>query len=273
MKVLLTLLLQVLVFFLFASNDKDIIGARGFGLAGNTIQFHDIWSAENNPAGLGQLKAWGAGFSYHNQFLLSELATKALVIAYPINKASFGLSFKQFGFSAYQENKVGLAYGQQLSKNLSLGIQLNYFSTQLSEGYGAKGTLTGTIGLQAKITDKLSIAALAINPNNSKLAEFEDERIPSMLKLGLAYKFSKKVEVFTELAKDIAFEPNLKFGVEYLPIEALYFRVGYATSPNLSSFGFGLNLKQFTLDFASSFDSNLGFSPQVSLSYVPKKNP
>jgi len=27
------------------------------------------------------------------------------------------------------------------------------------------------------------------------------------------------------------------------------------------------------LDFASSFDSNLGFSPQVSLSYVPKKNP
>jgi len=273
MKILLTLLFQLLVCSLFAGNDKNIIGAKSFGLAGNAIQFQDIWSAENNPAGLGQLKFWGAGFSYQNQFLLKELATKSLVIAYPINNASFGLTFNQFGFSNYQENKVGIAYGQQLSENFSLGIQLNYFSTQISEGYGNKKALTGNIGLQAKITEELSLAAMAINPNNTKLADFEDERIPSILKLGLAYTFSEKVQVLTELAKDINFESNIKFGLEYQPIELLYLRVGYATTPSLSSFGFGLNLKHFTLDFASSFDSNLGFSPQVSLSYVPKKNP
>ena len=71
------------------------------------------------------------------------------------------------------------------------------------------------------------------------------------------------------LVKDIDFETDVKFGLEYQPIEILHFRVGYASTPSLSSFGFGLEFRQFTIDVASSFDSNLGFSPQVSLYYVP----
>jgi len=269
MRLQLTLLLLYLATSLFAGNDDDILGARSFGLAGNSIQFQDLWSAENNPAGLGKLNAWGAGISYQNQFLLSELATKSLVAAYPLNNAAFGLSFKQFGFSNYQENKLGLSYGQQLGENISLGIQLNYRLIQLSEGYGNKNAFTGTIGLQTNITEDLSIAAVVINPNHTKLAEYDDERIPTVFKLGLGYTFSKKVQVLTELVKDIDFGTDVKLGVEYKPIEILHFRVGYASTPSLSSFGFGIDLKNFTIDFASSFDSNLGFSPQVSLQYVP----
>lgn len=269
MRLQLTLLLLYLVTSLFAGNDDDILGARSFGLAGNSIQFQDLWSAENNPAGLAKLNAWGAGFSYRNQFLLNELATKSLVAAYPLNNAAFGLSFKQFGFSNYQENKLGLSYGQLLGENISMGIQLSYRSVQLSEGYGSKNAFTGTIGIQAKITEELSFAAVVINPNHTKLAEYEDERIPTVFKLGLGYTFSKKVQVLTELVKDIDFETDVKFGLEYQPIEILHFRVGYASTPSLSSFGFGLEFRQFTIDVASSFDSNLGFSPQVSLYYVP----
>ena len=110
---------------------------------------------------------------------------------------------------------------------------------------------------------------MVINPNRAKLAEFTDERLPTLLKLGLKYDFSKKVTVFTEVAKDIDFDANVLVAVEYKAIDLLYFRAGYATNPALSSFGFGLNLDQFKLDFASGFDSNLGFSPQVSLSYSP----
>ena len=272
MRLQLTLLLLYLVTSLFAGNDDDILGARSFGLAGNSIQFQDLWSTENNPAGLGSLTTWGAGFSYQNQFLLDELATKSLVAAYPLNNAAFGLSFKQFGFSNYQENKLGFSYGQQLGKKLAMGVQLNYRSVQLSENYGSKNAFTGTIGLQAKITEELSLAAVVINPNHTKLADYDDERIPTVFKLGLGYTFSKKVQVLSELVKDIDFNPDIKFGIEYQPIEILYIRIGYSTSPSLSSFGFGLEFRQFTLDIASSFDSNLGFSPQVSLHYIPNKS-
>ncbi len=268
-------LLKVIIFLLsnyvFAGNNDQNVGARSYGLAGNSIQFNDIWSTQNNPAGLGRLTQWGGGFSYENQFLIQEIATKSFIFAYPIKDASFGISFNQFGYSTYQENKIGLSYGQSLGKNLSMGVQLNYLSTQIGEGYGSRSALSGTIGLQANITDDLSLAAVVINPTNTKLAEFEDERYPVILKLGLGYTYSEKVQFLTEFVKDINFSPDLKLGIEYHAVDAIYFRVGYSTNPSLSSFGFGVEFNNFTLDFASGFNSNLGFSPQISLSYVPSK--
>ena len=150
-----------------------------------------------------------------------------------------------------------------------MGIQINYLSTKIGDGYGKTNALSGNIGLLANINNELSLSAMVINPNRAKLAEFTDERFPTLLKLGLKYDFSKKVTAFTEVAKDIDFDANVRIAIEYKALPMLYFRAGYATSPALSSFGFGLNLDKFKLDFASGFDSNLGFSPQVSLSYSP----
>ena len=268
-KPLLLLLIFSSTLSLLAQNE-GVSGARSYGLAGNSIHFKDIWSSNNNPAGLGYLKKWGAGFSYENQFLQSELSNKTALVTYPTQSGSFGLSVNQFGYSAYNENKIGLSYGQQLGKNIALGIQLNYLNTTIGEGYGSNSAISGNVGLIAQITDELSIAAMVVNPNKAKLAEFTDERYPTFIKLGLAYEFSKKVNLVSEVAKDIDYNANVKMGIEYHAIEMFYLRVGYATSPALSSFGFGLHLDNFRLDVASGFDSNFGFSPQLSLSYSPK---
>jgi len=255
---------------LHAGNEFNPIGARAYGLAGNSILFQDFWSTENNPAGLGFLEQWGAGFSYENQFLESEFANKALAFAHPFKAAAFGLSFTQFGFSNFQENKVGLSYGRALGENIAMGVQLNYLSTSIGEGYGSRSSFSGTIGLQAKINRKISIAAVIINPNRAERAEFDDERYPSLIKLGMAYVFSKKVDAYTEVVKDIDFDANLKVGLEYQAMEKIVFRAAYATNPALTAFGFGVKLKQFQLDVASGFDSNLGFSPQLSIAYRPR---
>lgn len=253
----------------FAGNPN---GARSFGLAGNSTQLKDIWATENNPAALSFLKSWGAGFSYESSFLLPELSTRTAIFTHPVQNGSFGLSFQQFGYSAYNENKIGLSYGQTLSKRFSLGIQLNYLNTRISEGYGNNSALSGNIGLYSILSDKLSLAVLIVNPNRAQLATFEDERYPTKLNLGLIYEFSKKVQLLSEISKDIDYEASVKVGIEYQAIDKLYLRAGYATEPALSTFGFGLNLDKFRMDFASGFDSNLGFSPQLSISFVPTKN-
>jgi len=66
-------------------------------------------------------------------------------------------------------------------------------------------------------------------------------------------------------------KPVFKAGIEYKAIKEFYLRAGISTNPALSSFGFGLNLKNLKIDFSANYHQVLGISPQVGLSYVMEK--
>ena len=80
-------------------------------------------------------------------------------------------------------------------------------------------------------------------------------------------KFNENFFMAVEGFQNIYDKPGLRVGMEYHVIEQLYLRGGISTAPTLASFGFGLKLKKFFIDVASSYHSTLGFSPQVSLSF------
>lgn len=250
-----------------AGNENYSIGGRSAGLANASLTLTDLWSVHHNQAGLAYLEKISAGIFYENRYLLSELSVKGGVAAIPTKSGVFGVSISSFGYSAYSENKYGVAYARKLSDKFSVGIQLNYLSTQLSEPYGNKSVLAGEIGFRAQLTNELSAAAHIFNPTRAKLADYNDERTPTILRFGLGYAFSEKVTVVAEAEKDIDYAPAIKAGIEYYVIEQLYLRAGVGSKPFTSAFGFGLKLKQFQLDFASTFHQTLGYTPQVSLSY------
>jgi len=264
-------LLFCFVFFIFChivKSENGPLGARASALGKVSVLHKDLWSVENNPAAMGFVKSFGGGISYKSPFLLNEFATKAAVISYPTENGAFGLHLKQFGYALFNENKLGLSYGQQLGKNIALGIQLSYLKTQINEGnYTNKSAVSGSVGIFAKPSDEFTLAAVIINPNRAKYSDYQDERYPTYLKMGVGYHFSDKVILMAEVEKDIDHMAQAKFGVEYKAIDILHFRAGYASNPSISSFGFGLKLNDFKLDFSSSFHNTLGFSPQVSLSF------
>lgn len=264
------ILFNLFIFNAFAGKEDNSVGARSAGLANTSTLFTDFWAAENNPAGLGFVKDFGAGISYANHFMLKEFGYKSMVLAYPSQKGAFGLSIGQFGYNLYNENKVGLSYGQRLSNTFSLGVQLNYLNTQIGEGYGSKSAISGNVGLLAELSDQVKVAAIVINPNRVKLAEYQNERISTLLKLAVSYSFSEKVILMSEIQKDIDFDYNAIVAVEYLATDIIYLRAGYGTNPSISTFGFGIKLKEFDIDIASGFHSIIGFTPQISLSYAPK---
>lgn len=268
---LFVLLSSITLFSTAASNDSPI-GARASALGNTATLLTDFWAAENNPGALGFVTQFGGGISYATPFLMQEFASKSAAFAFPIKHAAFGISVRQYGYQLYNENKVGLSYGQQLSERIALGVQLSYLNTQIGEtAYGNKSAISASVGLLAKITDELNISALIVNPSRSKLSDYQDERFPTALALGLSYEFSKKVFLLGEFMKTINYKGQTKLGLEYKAMKLIYFRIGFATQPVLTSFGFGLNLNNFKIDFASSFHSTLGFSPQVSISFVPSK--
>ena len=183
-----------------------------------------------------------------------------------------GLTVNYFGFGAYNEQKIGLSYARKLAKNFSLGAQFDYLGTRIPE-YGASASFTFELGLLAKLSKQVTLAAHTYNPINSKVAGLD--RLPNLVKIGVGYSPSEKVTLTGELQKDIYEFPLVgKIGVEYRPVKALAIRAGFAANqPTIASFGLGIFVQGLRIDVASSYHQILGVTPSVSISYGfnPKK--
>ena len=255
---------------LIAGNDNNPIGGRSAAMGNASVAFSDIWAIHNNQAGLANLKSISAGFYYENRYSLKELSMKSGAFILPTKSGVFGLSMNYFGYKNYNEQKIGLAYAKSFGERFSAGLQMDYLSTHIGEEYGNKRTFTFELGVIAELTENLCLGAHIFNPARVKLNDYNNERIPTIAKLGLSYKFSEKLLLSIETEKDINFEPEFKGGIEYKIIKEIYIRTGISTNPVLNTFGFGIEIKRLKIDFASSLHPVLGYSPQISMVYKLK---
>jgi hypothetical protein len=248
--------------------DNYPTGARSLGLANSSVTVADCWGAFHNQASLAWIDRIAAGASYDNRFTMSELSTKGFVFALPLKAGTFALSGNVFGYNQYNEKKAGIAFAKKLGQKFSAGVQLNYLNTFINDDfYGSRTTFAVEAGLLAEPLKNFRIGLHVYNLSRAKLAEYADEKIPTIFRLGASYKFSEKLWWSIEEEKDIDQKAVFKSGVEYHVAEALYLRAGMGTNPTLFSFGFGLKFSGLMLDVASTYHQVLGFSPAISLIY------
>jgi hypothetical protein len=251
------------------AGDNPSLGARTQGMAGSGVALIDLWSAQNNQAGLAFLKTFQAGAFYESRFLINNLGMKAVAAAMPIKAGVFGLSVSSLGLSnLYSENKAGFAFAKAFGTKFSAAVQINYLYTRIGENYGNASTACGEIGIMAEPVRNLKIGFHIYNPTRSKIGGASNERIPTIIRLGGLYSFSDRVFITLEAEKDIDFKPIIRGGLEYRPVENFYLRAGAGSNPGLMAFGCGFVLaKKVRLDLASSFHQTLGFSPAIGLQY------
>ncbi|MBI9036916.1 MAG: hypothetical protein JEY97_02175 [Bacteroidales bacterium] len=254
----------------FAANDNTPAGAQSAGIGNASVALYDFWAIQNNQAGLSQINNISAGFYFENRFLIKDLGICFGAFVLPTKSGVFGLSVKYFGNKLYNETKAGLAYSRSFGEHFSAGIQLDYFSTNIGENYGSKNLISFEAGIITKINEQLNIAAHVFNPIRIMFNDYNNERIPTILKFGLSYKFSDKLQTMLETEKDIDKKAIFKAGIEYRIIEKIYVRGGITSDPTLYTFGFGINFKKLKIDFASSMHQTLGYSPQISIVYTFK---
>lgn len=257
--------------FLYGGNDNIHFGGRSAGLGHASVTLSDVWSTHHNQAGLGWLTNPEAGVFFQNRYLIKDMSYMGFAYAHPIKQGSLALSFTNFGYSQYGESKLGVAYGMKFSDRITGGVQINYHNTRIGNNYGSASVLTGELGLQAKLTSKLDLGFHVYNPTQAKLAEYNDERIPTIMRLGMNYTFSEKVFVTFEAEKDIDFNAIFKAGIEYKANDKIYLRGGIGSNPNLATIGVGIYNNGFKFDIASSYHQVLGFTPEVSLIYTFEK--
>jgi hypothetical protein len=248
-------------------------GARSAGLAGNAVTLSDEWSALNNQAGMAFSEGVRAGVFYESRFMMKELGDKGFAASVPVGPGAFGISFRSFGYNLFTTSRAGLAYGIRLSPKLSLGAQANYHRVRIAEGYGSTQTVSVEGGMIYRMNENLTIAFHLFNPTRARLAEFNDERMPGILKAGASYAFSQKVRILGEIRKPSDRKPTMAGAIEYQVADAVSLRAGAGANPGTTTFGIGWQFGHWRMDAATSYHTLLGFTPQISLAYSPQEKP
>jgi hypothetical protein len=228
----------------------------------------DIWSLEYNQAGLAEIENFAGAVSYNSPFLVGELGNSQAFVALPVGDNVFGLSLQSRGFALYREGYYGLAYGRKLSDDFNIGIQLNYYSLQLGEGYGKVNAVTVEGGLSYNLNDNFTLAAHVANPNQSKLND--DAYLPAILRGGFQYRFSDAVRFNAEVWKSVDDDAQVHTGIVYQATKVVELDLGVSTNPATLYAGFGLNYDNLQVNISTSYHSILGYTPQLSLVYRAK---
>lgn len=246
-------------------------GSRSRAMADASVTISDVWSYHHNPAALARLTSTSFGIAYENRFLLKELQTQSAAFALPLKKGVFSIGFQRFGYSQFSTSKSGMGYSMKLSELFHLGVQLNLHQIRLGQGYGNSFKATGEVGMLASIKPGWDVGFSVINLTRTKLSDYQEDRLTTLMRLGTAYRFSSKLLFCIEGEKHIEFPMRAKIGMEYRLADPICFRAGLGTQPFEMNAGMGYNFKSmFLIDIGSSFTQNLGWSPNLSLSYIFK---
>jgi hypothetical protein len=251
-----------------ASGEWFAHGGRAAGMGLSSAAVSDFWSLNNNQAGMAFYDKSGAGIYFENRFLIKEMGYQTGAFTIKTKHGVLGATVDYSGDASYNSTKAGLAYAIKFGNHFAAGIQLDYIGTKLGETYGKRNNVTFDAGIMVKITDQLTFGAHTFNPMHVQLSEYNNERIPTTLNAGFGFTFSDKLLLTAEAYKNSEFPMELRTGAEYKLGNVAYARIGLSTNPARYTFGFGLVMKNFTLDLSSSVHSQLGYSPQVSMQYA-----
>lgn len=273
MKTVLTSLLLSLTIWVVAQNNAPFFRGAGTMGEGNHVSTTlGIQSLFGNPSGLCHLDGFSFYAGAQNRYELIDLTAYQLAFALPVEKwGVFGLNMTDFGGSLYRDQKIGLAYARNLTKNFALGLQFDWMIMEI-EHYGLRHRFTFDVGIQTRLTDKLLLGFHLFSPYPMG---FDSERIvPTYASVGLVYRVSQQVELKAEVQKQTYESPGLHIGLQYNLMKSFELSLGMTTNTGHAmissgfSYQFPVGLK---IDFGMNFHQSLGISSGIGFGYQFRK--
>jgi hypothetical protein len=252
--------------FNFSANAQVNSGPRFTAMASSGVSLRDVWSMQQNQAGLAATKKITIAVAFEKPFAGYELSTQSAILALPVKNNVFGLSFQRYGFASYSEQRTALAYSRNFGDRLYAALNFNYHILKIN-GYGSAQTYSVEAGLQYRLTDQFFIGAHLANPNQSTYPQEVSSIIPGRFQFGASYLLGDKVLLAVAAEKYFHHELDIRSGLEYQIVELLALRGGFSANPFKQYAGFGLNYQHLKMDVAVAAHPVLGYSPQIALSY------
>lgn len=241
------------------------LGARASAMGRSAVCDRGLWALQNNPAGTAFINGWRFGLYYENQWMLRETAFKSALFTCSVaDVGCMGLTVLQFGGAAYNENLFGISYARVFGPYLQMGLRAEYLLFHWGEGYPNCHALGYTLGLQSQLTEKLRLGAVLSNPLPCRLGTLDDDRVPVVMRFGIAYQFTDDFIGQGDVEYDSHHRGiHLRGGFEYAIAGRCYLRAGAQYNPTILSFGVGYQLGKLHMDIGAQWHQALGVSVQV----------
>jgi hypothetical protein len=258
---------SVILFFLSATalaGDPYRITAGG-GEAGTgytCVMRPGLWASFHNQATLAQNKSFSAGINYENRFNLTELGIRSAGLIIPAGKASLGAIYSHFGYRDFKRQSAGLACGLSLAKNISAGVQVDFFSEQTTGEYNNKNSISFEGSIMITTAENIILVAHLSNPIPNSLRR---NYLPSSVKAGAGITLSSIL--FAGTLIEMSSENNLilRTGFEYEAAKRFWLRGGFCTENTAFSFGIGYLAKPVQIDVGFVSHDKLGVTSSASL--------
>lgn len=243
------------------------MGSRSAGMGGCTTALTDIASSLNNVAGLVNLESAGVGVSVRNTAWLKQLNYGEIFVASPFfSNGGVAFSYDQFGSSVYHEERLSMAYAMRLMKRvLSLGVRLEYLHSATEDVfYPAQNMLSFSVGALVNLPSGWTLGMRCSNP----LAWGQEQGIdiPTLYNIGVSCGLHEGLRGTAEL--EYSQQLRVRGGIEYGWNETFFARLGWASNPDLFTFGFGYRQTHLLLDMAVQMQHSIGVTPCLSLIYL-----
>lgn len=265
----LIIFLFLLQYGVYSQSIYAPVSSRVVGMGDASVTLGGFWSAFQNTAGISQSESLEAGVSYENRFGMQGFDLMAAGVSSPVPFGNAALTVFRFGDELYNEHRVSLGYATEIGI-IKIGGRFNYLQYNIMD-FGTKGTYSIDFGGIASITPQLVVGAQALNITQSVLSKSEDQRVPTLLKLGVSYRPKNYFMLNFEVEKDIVKPTMVKLGAEYNFLEKFFLRTGVNSYSFQSFYGLGFKHLAFQWDYALSNHAELGFSHSLSMHYKLRK--
>ncbi|PEN15190.1 hypothetical protein CRI94_02600 [Longibacter salinarum] len=145
---------------------------------------------------------------------------------------------------------------------MSVGMGMRYHHVHVEE-YESAHAVAVQAGLVVPLLATLTMGATARNLTGADIA---GGPLPRSLAVGVHYRPTSSVNVYSDVYKDVAFPWSLRGGIEVWPVSMFAVRVGAARHPSRFSVGVGLETGPVSVDMSAERHPELGWSPAAGLS-------
>jgi hypothetical protein len=267
---------------------KMPVGTRAQAMGENfTAVADDVSTIFYNPAGLLKIKDREISAEYIVWF--EQISKSNINFVYPgtkIGPIGIGINYVSIPYekrefeddTGYQSSSIWmgvfqLTWARLIRESILVGCGIKY----INENLDIKSTsgLAADVGVISNFSNLVTIGASLQNIGGQLSSENSDS-LPFLLRVGISKKFfEEKLLVASDINYGFVDETlNIGIGGEYKLSSYFYPRVGYkfnVTNTNLDfiaglNVGFGIEYKNFGIDYAMSPKSDLGIVHMVSFS-------
>lgn len=187
-------------------------GAEAIALGDASTTLSSPFASGNNMAGIASLQGLYAGTSYQ-RIGLPGMGSFFAFGLYGGEKWSGALSIHHFGDPTFQQSTVSASAASRFGI-AQIGVRLNAVQYAVAS-VGSKTVMTADVGGITQLGKKLKIGAVILNANQARLSKEFDERVPTILKVGLSLKPVKALTFCLEAEKSLRYKTLFKTGMEY----------------------------------------------------------